>query len=41
MLVDHEKYATDLVKKAGLQGCKPSPTPMSSSEKLSLTEGKS
>ena len=34
------KYATDLVKKAGLQGCKPSLTPLSSSEKLSLAEGK-
>lgn len=34
-----EKYATDLVKRAGLQGCKASPTPLSSSEKLSLTEG--
>ncbi|KAM3209252.1 hypothetical protein ACQJBY_063749 [Aegilops geniculata] len=34
-----EKYATDLVKRARLQGCKPSPTPLSSSEKLSLTEG--
>ena len=37
--LSQEKYATDLVKKAGLQGCKPSPTPLSSSEKLSLTEG--
>lgn len=37
--LSQEKYATDLVRKAGLQGCKPSPTPLSSSEKLSLTEG--
>ena len=37
--LSQKKYATDLVKKAGLQGCKPSPTPLSSSEKLSLTEG--
>ena len=34
-----EKYATDLVSRVGLQGCKPSPTPLSSSEKLSLAEG--
>ena len=37
--LSQKKYATDLVKKAGLQGCKPSSTPLSSSEKLSLTEG--
>ena len=37
--LSQEKYAADLVKKAGLQGCKPSHTPLSSSEKLSLTEG--
>ena len=37
--LSQEKYATDLVKRAGLQGCKPSSTPLSSSEKLSLTEG--
>ena len=34
------KYATDLVKKAGLQGCKRSLAPLSSSEKLSLAEAK-
>uniref|UniRef100_A0A8R7P933 Reverse transcriptase Ty1/copia-type domain-containing protein n=1 Tax=Triticum urartu TaxID=4572 RepID=A0A8R7P933_TRIUA len=34
--LSQEKYATDLVKKAGLKDCKPSPTPLSSSEKLSL-----
>ncbi|VAI15839.1 unnamed protein product [Triticum turgidum subsp. durum] len=33
------EYATDLLSKAGLQGCKPSSTPLSSSEKLSLVEG--
>ena len=37
--LSQEKYATDLVRKVGLQGCKPSFTPLSSSEKLSLTEG--
>ena len=37
--LSQEKYATDLVRRVGLQGCKPSPTLLSSSEKLSLTEG--
>ena len=37
--LSQEKYAADLVKKTGLQGCKPTPTPLSSSEKLSLAEG--
>lgn len=37
--LSQEKYATDLLSKAGLQGCKPSPTPISSSDKLSLLEG--
>lgn len=38
--LSQEKYATDLVKKPGLQGCKPTPTPLSSTEKLSLMKGK-
>ena len=33
--LSQEKYA----RRAGLQGCKPSLTPLSSTEKLSLTEG--
>ena len=37
--LSQEKYASDLLNKAGLQGCKPSPTPLSSSERLSLAEG--
>ena len=28
LLLSQEKYATDLVRKAGLQGCKPTPTPL-------------
>ena len=36
--LSQKKYATDLVRRVGLQGCKPSPTLLSSSEKLSLTE---
>ena len=30
---------TDLLGRVGMQNCKPSPTPLSSSEQLSLTEG--
>ena len=37
--LSQEKYATDLLNRVGLQGCKPAPTPLSSSEKLSLAEG--
>ena len=37
--LSQEKYANDLVRKAGLQGCKPTTTPLSNTEKLSLTEG--
>lgn len=37
--LSQEKYATDLLSRVGLQGCKPSPTPLSSTEKLSLAEG--
>ena len=37
--LSQKKYATDLVKKADLQSCKPAPTPLSSTEKLSLVEG--
>lgn len=37
--LSQEKYAIDLLSRVELQGCKPSPTPLSSSEKLSLAEG--
>ena len=37
--LSQEKYATNLLNRVGLQDCKPSPTPLSSSEKLSLAEG--
>ena len=39
IVLSQEKYATDLLKRVGMQNCKPSPTPLSSSEKLSLHEG--
>ena len=31
--LSQEKYANDLVRRVGLQGCKPVPTPLSSTEK--------
>ena len=33
------KYVTDLLGRVGMPNCKPSPTPLSSSKQLSLTEG--
>nr|XP_020163317.1 uncharacterized mitochondrial protein AtMg00810-like [Aegilops tauschii subsp. strangulata] len=37
--LSQEKYATDLLSRVGMQACKPSPTPLSSTEQLSLAEG--
>ena len=34
-----EKYASDVLKKVGMIQCASSPTPLSSSESLSLTQG--
>jgi hypothetical protein len=39
LILTQEKYASDLLKKAGMSGCKPVSTPLSTSEKLSLHEG--
>jgi hypothetical protein len=39
LLLTLEKYAIDFLKKVGMQNCKPTPTPMSSSDQLSLTSG--
>jgi histone deacetylase 1/2 len=39
LLLTQEKYATELLAKAGMKDCTTSPTPLSSSEKLSLTDG--
>jgi histone deacetylase 1/2 len=39
LLLTQEKYANDLLSKVGLVGCKAAPTPLSSSEPLSLHEG--
>jgi histone deacetylase 1/2 len=39
LLLTREKYAADLLAKVGMKDCTTSPTPLSSTEKLSLTEG--
>ena len=39
LLLTQEKYALDLLAKVGMKDCTSSPIPLSSTEKLSLTEG--
>jgi histone deacetylase 1/2 len=39
LLLTQEKYAKDLIQRVGMQGCKSTPTPLSSTEQLSLTSG--
>jgi histone deacetylase 1/2 len=39
LLLTQEKYTNDLMSKVGMVGCKAAPTPLSSSEPLSLHEG--
>ena len=39
LLLSQEKYATDLLSRVGMKNCKPAPTPLSSTEALSLHEG--
>jgi hypothetical protein len=39
IVLTQEKYASDLLKKVGMSGCKPVATPLSTSEKLSVHEG--
>uniref|UniRef100_A0ACD6AGA9 Uncharacterized protein n=1 Tax=Avena sativa TaxID=4498 RepID=A0ACD6AGA9_AVESA len=39
LLLTQEKYDADLLAKVGMTMCTPSPTPLSSTENLSLTEG--
>jgi histone deacetylase 1/2 len=39
IILTQEKYAIDLLIKVGMQGCKSAPTPLSSTEKLSITDG--
>jgi histone deacetylase 1/2 len=39
IVLSQEKYATELLTRMGMKDCKPSPTPLSSSEQLSAHEG--
>ncbi|WVZ77133.1 hypothetical protein U9M48_025033 [Paspalum notatum var. saurae] len=39
IILSQEKYASDLLKKVGMSECKPTSTPLSTSEKLSVLEG--
>lgn len=39
ILLSQEKYATDVLRKVGMNDCKPVTTPLSTSEKLSVNEG--
>jgi histone deacetylase 1/2 len=39
LLLTQEKYATDLLKKVRMEDCKSAPTPLSTSDQLSLTSG--
>ena len=39
LVLTQEKYASDLLAKVGLAHCKPTPTPLSPSEKISAHEG--
>jgi histone deacetylase 1/2 len=39
IVLTQQKYATDLLARVGMKGCKPSPTPLSTTEKLSAYEG--
>ncbi|WVZ64382.1 hypothetical protein U9M48_013903 [Paspalum notatum var. saurae] len=41
ILLSQEKYASDVIRRAGMQNCKPVSTPMSVSEKLSIQGGDS
>jgi histone deacetylase 1/2 len=39
LVLTQEKYATDLIAKVGMSGCKAVPTPLSSTKQLSLIDG--
>ena len=40
ILLTQEKYVSDILSRVGMKDCKPSSTPTSTTEKLSLNEGK-
>jgi histone deacetylase 1/2 len=39
MILTQERYARDVIKRSGMERCKPVDTPLSSSEKLSIEDG--
>lgn len=39
LLLSQAKYASEILDRVGMSKCKPSPTPLSASEKLSIQEG--
>jgi histone deacetylase 1/2 len=39
LVMSQQKYASDILTRAGMRNCKPVDTPLSTSEKLSLTDG--
>ena len=39
ILLTQEKYTTDILKRVGLEHCKPVSTPISTSEKLTINSG--
>ena len=39
IVLSQEKYVQDILERVGMKGCKPSPTPLSTFEKLSLHDG--
>ena len=39
IMLTQEKYAKDVIRRVGMKDCKPSSTPMSITDKLSLYEG--
>lgn len=39
LVLSQDKYTHDILKRMGMSTCKPAPTPLSTSEKLSVQEG--
>jgi histone deacetylase 1/2 len=39
LLLSQERYAAEILKRVGMTKCKPIDTPLSSSEKISITDG--
>jgi hypothetical protein len=39
LLLTHDKYASDILRRANMHNCKPTHTPLAADEKLSLMDG--